>query len=296
MSRAKQKSLFLLVMAGVFILILAMSLPGLVLAPGQPFSLGQSTPDTPGDIGSSPNGEILMQIFQGILALALILLPFSILYSLFTAEGRRRLIRYAIVIVLLLLAANYLQNLTLDAKPAEQIQDALLGPGLDQMPESNPVTDFPDEPPQWLTIVVILIVSILIVAFMGGIFWFFQQRGKSPEFVLEKLAEEVQNAIVSIHQGGDFPMTIIHCYQEMGRVLKEEKGITREKFMTPREFEKRLMDKGFPRESIATLTRLFEQVRYSTIPTGIEEQNQALSCLADIVDACKAMGGRYERQ
>jgi hypothetical protein len=293
MSRAKQKSLLLLALAGGLVLILAMSLPGLMLSSGQPFSLEPPSSSTVENTGSSPGGNAIMPIIQGILALAMILFPLSVLYSLLTAEGRKRLIKHIILIALLFLVADYLDNLPQNEN-APQLELAAMSSNLDQMGSATPAATFPDEPPEWLTAVVILVVSALVVVFARGILWFIQQRKTSPELILEKLAVEVENAIVSIHKGSDFKLTIIHCYREMSRVLKVEKGITREMFMTPREFEYRLLDIGLPREATRTLTRLFEQVRYSTLPPGTQERNLAIACLADIVDACKVIGDRHE--
>ena len=82
----------------------------------------------------------------------------------------------------------------------------------------------------------------------------------------------------------------------MSRVLNEEKGIIRHTAMTPREFEERLVGKGLPSSSLKTLTRLFEQARYSSIPAGLHEQSLALDCLAKIIDACKVMGDSRVQQ
>jgi hypothetical protein len=295
MSRAKQRSLFLLAAAGALTLILAMSLPSLVLSPGQPFSLGRPTAETPGLDGTLPGGEILVQILRGMLALAIILLPVYIIYSLMTAEGRRRLLVQVVLIILLFAAADYLRQFRQEEEPEPEEQVVNGPPNWGQLAESGPPTLFPAEPPQEFTLAVILVVSILMVASAGGLFWFFWQRRQSPDLALDKLAEEAQNAIVSLHAGGDFEMTIIRCYQEMSRVLKEERDITRETFMTPREFEDSLISKGLPQESLRTLTRLFEQARYSSTPAGAHEQKQALACLTDIVEACKRMSYQYEQ-
>lgn len=296
MSRAKQKSLLFLSVAGVCAILLAMSIPGLVLSPGQPFSLGQSSPEVPGGSSSLPGGDLLMHFFQGLLALALILFPVYVLFALLSAEGRQRLLADVIVIVLLLLAADYLHNLPREESANQQ--DQQIGVSLDwgQFTNSNPVVDFPADPPEWLTPAVIFVVSTLVVVFMGSIVWGIRRRRKSPKFAYEELAEEAEKTIISIHAGGDFKMTIIRCYQEMSWVLWEERGIAREKFMTPREFEARLLDKGLPQESVSALTRLFEQVRYSAIPAGTQDKNLALSCLTDIVDTCKAMGDGHAIQ
>ena len=88
----------------------------------------------------------------------------------------------------------------------------------------------------------------------------------------------------------------MHCYQEMSRTVKQEKGIARETTMTAREFEAQLVGKGLPQESVETLTRLFERVRYGNLRPDAGEENLAFACLTEIVNACHALRGGHENQ
>lgn len=110
MSRSRQTSLIWLTVASLLIVLLAMSLPGLVLHPGQPFSLGQTQSAAPGDDSLLSDPRALV-IFQGILALALIFFPVYVIVSLLTPEGRKRLMADAIVFGLLILIAEYVRSL-----------------------------------------------------------------------------------------------------------------------------------------------------------------------------------------
>ncbi len=291
MSKAKQNSLTLLAIAGLLIVLLAMSLPNLVLSPGEPFSLGQPSTATGEADVLSADGDVIMLIFRGIIALALILLPFYVVVSLLTPEGRQRLIANVVLIVLLLLLADYLQKHPLSEGEQKSEQAEIGVPALDA--ESGlPVTVFQATPPAWLTPAIILVASILVVSFMLVAVRFGQRRVKPATLSLEKLAEEAQNALESLQAGGDFKITVIHCYQEMSRIVRAERGIERDTDMTAREFETRLVSKGLPPEAIRTLTRLFEQVRYGSIPPGTGDEKLAFACLTEIVDACR----RIERQ
>ncbi len=294
MSKAKRNSLVFLAIATLLIIILAMSLSNLTLSPGQPFTLEEIEPGELGLNPLSPDGSILIWIFRGTVALMLILLILYLVYSLMTSEGRKRLIANALMIVILFWLADYLRNnLPTPTEQPEQPMSAAAQP--DQLGESIPATLFPTEPPQWLTLAVILGISVLISVFVGVMFWFFwQRRKKEAKSPLDALAEEAQIAIEALNVGGDFRLTIIHCYQEMSRVLKAEKGIARESAMTPREFESQLVGKGLPPTSIKTLTRLFEQARYGSVSSQTSEEDLALSCLTEIVDACRTIGNRYE--
>jgi hypothetical protein len=293
MTTAKRNSLILLIATGVLTLILAMSLPNLVLLPGQSFSLGSPQAPTPGISSVLPGGDVLILIFRGLLALAVIILPFYIVYSLLTSEGRQRLIVDVVLIVALLLIADYLHNHRPVESAQQEAQIIAAPPDLAQG-SAKPTTPFPAAPPSWLPPVVILAASAITVGLIFAVIAFFSHRAKTPESTLEKLGIEAQNAIESLQTSGDFGAIIIRCYREMSRVVREERGITRDMAMTPREFEDRLTAKGLPQDPIRTLTRLFEQVRYGGALTGTREQALALSCLTDIVSACKARGSQYE--
>ncbi len=230
-----------------------------------------------------------MWIFRAILALALVFLPLYIIYSLFTPEGRKRLLADIVLIAGILWASEYLRKANQNAA----VKQPVALPGAAQSPDlgpAAPTAQFSASPPAWLSLVVILAISILIVAVTFAAIRFIRNRKKSEKNSYDDLAREAEMAIEALRSGGDLNTSILHCYQEMSRIVKKEKGIAREAAMTPREFEERLEGKGLPHESIRTLTRLFEQVRYGAVPTGIREESLALACLTDIVNACKTIG------
>jgi hypothetical protein len=71
----------------------------------------------------------------------------------------------------------------------------------------------------------------------------------------------------------------------MGQVLSQERGIHRQKAMTPREFEQYLAAAGVRDEYIQRLTRLFERFRYGSAVAGEGEEAEAIACLDQIVQA-----------
>lgn len=292
MSKAKRNSLVLLSVAALLIIILAMALPNLTLLPGQPFALEQQNPAL-NPMGATTTSNILLLLFRGTVALILIGFIAYVIYSLMTPEGRKRLILNVLMLVILLAIADYLRNnLPQAADQPEQPMEMSIQPN--QNGEGIAATPFPTSPPQWLTLGIILILSIVIGVFILALIWFLWRRKPEPKSALDELAEEAQNAIESLSLGADFRMTIIRCYQEMSRVLKAERGIARDISMTPREFEVQLVGKGLPQASIKTLTRLFEQARYGGVSSQTSEEDLAVSCLTDIVNACKLMRSQYE--
>lgn len=292
MSLAKRNSLLGLTIAGLLILVLAMSLPGLHILPGQPFSLGQTQPEAAGGSGTLPGGNALLFVFQGVIALALIFLPVYIIFSLLTREGRERLLADVIVLTFFFLLAAYLRSLPQTAETSQPAADT--SAFLKQFQTSEATTSFTAAPPSWLTLVVLLIISVSLVAAVGGLIWFLRRRRTTRTSAWKELALEAQTALEALQQGGDFKLTIVRCYQEMSRVVREERGLAREAAMTPREFEDYLASQGLPRAPVNTLTRLFEQVRYGSISAGTAEEEVALSCLTEIAASCRSLGGHRE--
>ncbi len=289
MSNGKRNTLVLLGVVSVLILIIAMSLPTLVLSSGQPFSLGQAQLQTFGTNGPLAGGETIVWLIRGVVAIALALFPLYILYSLMTPEGRQRLIADLIVLTLLFLLANYLQKLPLQANLQPQ-QQAAGAPQITDDVSPLPDSGFVATPPIWLTPVVIVIASILVVIIIFVGIRVLRRR-PSNENSLDDLAEEAQKAIEALNLGGDLRNTVIYCYREMMHIVKQQKGIEREKDMTVREFEDYLISSGLPKEAIQTLSRLFEQVRYGGALEDSRQEQLARSCLTDIMNACKVMRG-----
>lgn len=290
MSRSKQVSLIWLAAAGLLILLLAMSLPGIRLQPGQPFSLERTPLELAGGEGLLSDTRAIL-IIQGIVALALILLPVYIVFSLATAEGRKRLLADIVVLALLVAVAEYLHSLPYNPDATQQTPTAEVTADLSQPADTEPTAVFSATPPDWLIVLVSLTVSIALVVGVSGLMRFVRRRRRAPRSALSKLADEAQTAITSLQGGGNLELTIIRCYMEMMRVIRDEQGLTREQAMTPREFEAQLVAHGLPRPPVLALTRLFEQARYGHLPADPDREAQAAACLSEIAEACQSLRG-----
>ncbi len=292
MSKAKRTSLVLLSAAGLLILLLAMSLPSLHLSSGTPFSLGKSDVSLPGVAGTFPGGEMIAWMFRGLLALALIGMPVYIIVSLLSAEGRRQLVANLIILLTLIAIAIYLDRNPLTE--GEQGAEMAIGSGeemLDEVPETPPSAFDESEPPAWLAIALILVASGIGVGLLAAGLWILRQRIDRSQASLHPLARAAQQTLDSLQSGGNFATAITRCYYEMNRIVKEQRGISREATMTPREFEAYLTGQGLPRGAVETLTRLFEQVRYGSVIPGSGDESLALASLTEIVAACQPLKG-----
>src|SRR5579859_1591338 len=87
MSQAKRNTLLYLAAGGMLLIILAMSLPSLVLAPAQDLPLPTLQNQSTAPAGGLPAADLVVQFAQGVMALSLIALPIIIIHSLLTPGG-----------------------------------------------------------------------------------------------------------------------------------------------------------------------------------------------------------------
>jgi hypothetical protein len=146
-----------------------------------------------------------------------------------------------------------------------------------------PPPDFVVNPPQWFVVA----ISILMIAVPLGIIWFFWYllSGRKSDTPLESLTREAQQALEGLQAGRDLKDTVMRCYLEMSQILSQQRGLQRQKAMTPREFERYLAASGLRNEHIQRLTRLFESVRYGAKLPGKRAEQEAIACLSAIVQA-----------
>ena len=147
-----------------------------------------------------------------------------------------------------------------------------------QTSPGEPLPPFITQPSWWLVALVGLTLAALLIA---GI-WYFWRRSRPMAHPITTLA---QAAIESIQAGGDVQSVVLRCYLEMSQVLSQQRGIERERAMTPREFAQHLAASGVRDKHIQQLTRLFEGARYSAQPPSAQDERAAIECLTAIIHA-----------
>ncbi len=275
---------FLALVVGLFFL-LATSVSGVKLLEGEPFALPRMSQSSMSP-GSVPGFDILMVIFRIMLALALIALPFYIILSILTKEGRRRLLMNMIIVGLLILAVSWLRSLSSGDDLLQTDGMLLEEPAQGNAPNARPLPDFTANPSDEVVLAATLAISLIIVGMAAAMIWVIARRRQPPPSAMDALAEEAQQAINAIQAGGPLEETITRCYREMCRVLQEERGIERSIAMTPGEFEQVLQGKGMPKQAVHQLTHLFEEIRYGSKPAGPREEQLAVESLTAIAAAC----------
>ena len=255
------------------------------LIPGRPFSLGSGMPSDRGAIGAPANVETLLVLFSVSFALAWFLLPVAIVLLIISPKFRKQVLR-GIVSLVVFMALAYMLALGL----AQRSRDGGEGPmpgglSLTGPSSSLPASEFDAEPPRWLVLAASLGVALLLATLLVRAGRFVWRRLYHPPDPAERLARQAKSALDSLRIGVDLENVVVRCYVEMARILNEQRGIERQRHMTAREFESRLVEAGFPGEPVRQLTRLFEQVRYGAKALGAHEERQAVACLTAIVEA-----------
>lgn len=288
--QAKLRSLLWLSIAVAALMFLSTGLSELEFLPARPFPLGLFglAPSAGWPAESPPELPAFPFGFWGaaVLLMAAALLTLWIITFILRPQARKRMLTRLIAYLFWFLLIVGLTNLCRQLGFIGQLQLNPAQPELSELAapiEAVPVPPgFISNPPPWL----IGTVTLLLVTLPLAAAWFlWQRRPRGQASSLQLLAQEAQQAIEALQTGSDLKDTVMRSYQQMSRVLSEQRGIQRPKAMTPREFENHLSQIGLRSEHIRRLTRLFEGVRYGAMPPGEREEQEAIACLSAIVEA-----------
>jgi hypothetical protein len=272
--------------------LLATTLTGQALLPGQPLPLGELSYGLTGGSATAPGGDWLLAIIRAVFLVVMLLLPVYLLYGVFTRQGRRQLLKD------LVLAAGVFAGFSLFNQCASSIvgePESAVDAALPAEPEDpidlGALPAFEPQAQEWVvTLTVVVLAALAVLAAYLVIRRLRNASGPAGPAQLNDLAREAQGALDALQAGGDLRDAVIRCYLEMSRVLQQEKGIRRQVAMTPREFEAVLAAKGLPAEPVRHLTRLFERSRYGSQRPSQADEQQAIASLQAIVAACGAIG------
>jgi hypothetical protein len=288
-NQKRVRGLLSLGIAVVAIVILSAGLSEVELLPGQPFSVESESEDETGGFGPLPSGQGLITLLRALIFFTLLLLPVAVVYAIISPEFRKRVLRRLLSLLVFAVLAYWVAQRLPELFNMEEEATFSGGQPLTEAPLTAPPVQFVADPPAWLVLATSLALALLVSAILVGVVWFLRHRAERPVGSLEQLAHEAEEALELLRAGGDIKDTVMRCYAEMSRTLDRERGIVRLGSMTPREFEGRLAGMGLPGEPVRQLTRLFEQVRYGAKVADEREEELALICLTDIVEACRSL-------
>jgi hypothetical protein len=277
--------LFISLAVGALILLVA-GLPWLEFRPGQRFAtVSQEEGETPPLGGKA----ITPDWTPGLLALfwaILVAFGAAVVYVLVSREARKKLL-LRLLPLLLLVAALLVSRQRPQAVPQIAPQPTTIVEVVETPAPLAPAVEFDATPPRWLVWSTSAAIALAVTLGVGVLVWLLWPRNGHPASPLQELAHQAQAAMEGLESGADLRDTILRCYFEMARTVSQARGVDRWAAMTPREFERRLVEAGLPPSPVQRLTRLFEQVRYGAKTAGAAEEQEALACLASIAHACQ---------
>jgi hypothetical protein len=273
----KRTLLVMLIIMMVAVLVLASGLTGMEMDMGGFF--GVSDPDTGLGLIFGEGAGADPVVVQMLALLAVIAIPLSIVMFIVSPEMRKRVLRDGLVLALF--AAVFLIIFQRNPQLGE-LTNEFQEPDT-TMPEEGERTDPGDlvlNPPPWA----MWVASGLVLAVGGYAIWRYLQTRQEPyDGIYEDLRLETQEAMDRLRAGENVRELVTRCYIRMHAALADARGVTDSDLLTPREFERRMMDvTGLPAEPINRLTRLFERVRYGDQDATEAEKEEAVNALETI--------------
>jgi hypothetical protein len=283
---AKKKIWLLLTLVTTLVALLTLSAgislleldPGANLIPENSSEKSSALPSNLDATPSSPNENRvnLLGLLSKILFWGLI--PLALLIYLFQPGSKRHIA----VLLVLLIAAIYLMATT-SQMLAGVLEEQSPKPQFTPIPTTLPGTPVSAPAFQQPTSAWAYAISFLILLLLagGGYYGYHLWRKMNPPAA--PLNQVAQEALDSLDAGAEFKNVVLRCYFQMAKLLKQRQGISRDKAMTPREFEAALTATGLPEQHIHQLTRLFEKVRYSRTAIENEDEKAAIASLQALV-------------
>lgn len=283
MLNRRRKALLGLVGVLIGVMLLSVSLSSLELQPGVPFPRETSSLD-PTQPGLAHQTEAFsgLPLAGGITTLAFLLVLLFIPARLISNLDLKKIIWIVVAIGILLVIGALLPDPGLEEVP----------PGLTEilpeyLPTSQPGPIQPlGQPPR-------LLLWLVVIGLATGLAVIVLQLAKSwltPADLEGQILQQAEQAVRALQQGAETGDVIIRCYQDMSRVLLEERGIERQRAMTAREFVIWLEAEGFPSQPIQQLSALFEKTRYGSKRLDGSDGIAARNCLEEIIRYCRPGG------
>lgn len=300
LSREQTIRATLLGIAVIALLLLVVGISQVRLTPGLPFEQiwafllsqfqrGGLTGAVP---GSAALGGILVDIVRTLFTIALIAFPFAIILILLDPKLRKQVLGTLVrMLILFALLGLFVESQADELELEEPRRDMVL-PQEGELPLAEPFTDeqySPTEVAPWIvratSLALGLVIAVVIIVVINLI-----RRSRGEEGVpLDEIARRARSALDEIERGGDLRNTVLRCYEEMSRVVREERGVRRDRAVTAREFTEALVRANLPSQPIQRLTRLFEKARYSTGTPTPEDEQEAVASLEAIIEACRSL-------
>lgn len=273
-----------LLLGGGFLIVglglLVASLPATQFRGGRlPWDNPTATPGAPG--GQARFGEPTA-ILDVLVAVILLLFGVYVLVHITTPEGRRRILRQALRLAVILVALFLARDLWMPrgieepepeaGPPAVLPWSGLRGAGAGREPSAPPTV------PSW--------AGYLGAALLAGVvaLWGWRRWGLRQPHSADQISEVMAEASAQLSAGSPVADVVIRCWAQMVAIASRRAKEATAPPLTPRELAARLVALGFREEAVRALTKLFEEVRYGHKDSE-PRRAEALAALAAIQHA-----------
>ncbi len=281
-------TLFISGLAIVLLLAMAAAIEDMQFTEGYRINLDAIDSGTTGGAGFS----ISERVFVGFTSTMMLLSLVFTVVSLFTSEGRRRVLTYAVFSAALALVFALLLELVPDEAEEIPFREAQEAPGAGGIPGADDgggiVPDIPEEADERAVWATVAAAALAAGAVAYGLYR--GHRGRWEPEMSEEAAAAAQNAGAELTHGAEPGDVIIRTYMELERIAAKQLSITRETALTPREFTERLAAHGVPQEPLESLVSLFEQVRYGEAESTEHMRDTARETLKQIAAGTRPTG------
>ena len=286
-----------LLLLTVFTLLFAGSLDRISFHEG--YRLDTSGLDGAVQGGGSLEGDhraFMLVLWTGVAAAAV-----SVIVSLFTADGRKRLLLATALVVgavfLLGLIAERMPELSPPLAERDEELDPTAGSGLGALDPTQDISREPrPEPGDAPAALGYALSAVLAIAAAVIVYRTTMRRtdehGESRE--TPDAADELAGwARRTREQLGSHDLSldaVQHAYFDLESTARNRLGTVRAPSVTARQFTDELATHGVPRKALETLVTLFEHSRYGTAPVSTRAVHSARNALSTIVDALDSRG------
>lgn len=146
-----------------------------------------------------------------------------------------------------------------------------------------------EEPPSiWSWSLLLIIPTVVGLVFIVRPRWLRWRREQRQIGELRTAVASATGEMATLEEPENFANVVVRCYLQMLTTIEETRSVHRERGMTAREFEARLIQIGADPADVTGLTRLFEKYRYGASAPTSGDQGAAEGYLSRIAAALGA--------
>ena len=288
--RAFSSNKILVVILGVItlaaLMVLASGLRSMDFQEGQPFGAGAANSMRSAAIEAIRSAQAIPFQTQ-LLVWIMLIIMFALIGLLLSPELRKRLFKAVIQAALTFWLLSIIFTRYPNILAQIGINLSALNGEQGEITSGAPVPEFtPPQSASWMAYLLSFTLVALVLFITWKIYSFWRELKTSSSGIEAKIAKIARASIADLSAGRESTDVILNCYYRMSDAVSQRKSIDRNASMTPSEFASHLEAAGLPSDAVRALTRLFESARYGGRRSDPKMVNEAVACLASILQHC----------